>query len=237
MIDTHCHLLPGLDDGTRSVAEAVALARELIEAGVHTVLCTPHQSRRFPTDPEIARERLEELRTVLDAAEVALTLYLSAELNPAAALSLPPAQLRALAIGGRYLLVELEPTTPANAVATVFRHLESERLVPIFAHPERCRAVMQDVTALTAARDAGAVVQVVATSLAGAWGRSVQSGARGLLAEGRVDLLASDAHRPGRTSRRIRDALHWLDERFGDEAVQQLTSTTPAAVLAGGNVR
>jgi protein-tyrosine phosphatase len=237
VIDTHCHLLPGLDDGTRSVDEAIALARELVEAGVHTVLCTPHQSRRFPTDPERARQRLEELRGELDVAGIALTLHLSAELNPAAALSLASDRLRGLAIGGRYLLVELEPTTPASAVDTVLQHLDGEAFVPIFAHPERCRAVMRDVSGLSAAREAGALVQVVATSLAGAWGRSVQGGARSLLAEGRVDLLGSDAHRPGRTGRRLREVLRWLDERFGRETVQQLTSTTPQAVLAGQSVR
>jgi protein-tyrosine phosphatase len=237
LIDTHCHLLPAIDDGARSLDEALALARELIDAGVHTVVCTPHQSSRFPTDPETARERLVELRTALDNAGVALTLHLSAELTAAAALSLEPEQLHALAMGGRYVLVELEPATPASAVGTVVQQLEPERLLPIFAHPERCRAVMQDVTALTAAHDAGALVQVVATSLAGAWGRSVQRGAKGLLAEGRVDLLGSDAHRPGRTGRRLEGVLHWLDERFGDETVQRLTTRTPEAVLAGRGLR
>lgn len=233
MIDTHCHLLPEIDDGPRSMDESLELARELIEVGVHTVVCTPHQSRRFPTDPETALVRLAELRTALETAGAELTLHLSAELSPTVALSLAPERLRALAMGGRYLLVELEPTTPASAVATVFHQLEPEGLVPIFAHPERCRAVMRDVTVLTVAREAGALVQVVATSLAGTWGRSVQRGARGLLAEGRVDLLGSDAHRPGRTSRRLQEVLQWLAARFGDETMQCLTSRTPQAVLAG----
>jgi protein-tyrosine phosphatase len=233
VIDTHCHLLPGIDDGTRSLEEAVDLAAELVEAGVHTVVCTPHQSNRFPTDPRAAAERLVELRAALERAGSSLNLHLSAELSAAAALSLEPERLRALAMGGRYLLVELEPTTPASAVETVFNHLEAEKLTPIFAHPERCRAVMQDVTVLGAARDGGALVQLVSTSLAGAWGRSVQRGARGLLAEGRVDLLGSDAHRPGRTTRRLQDVLRWLGERFGDETVLRLTGTTPEAVLAG----
>ena len=82
MIDTHCHLLPGLDDGTRSPSEAIALAAELRDAGVRTVLCTPHLSRRFPTDLAVARERLAALVAELEASGIALELRLAAELSP-----------------------------------------------------------------------------------------------------------------------------------------------------------
>lgn len=234
MIDTHCHLLPELDDGTRSVEEALELAAELVEAGVTEVVCTPHRSRRFPTDPTVAGRRFEQLRTALEAAPIDLELHLSAELSPAVALSLAAPALAQIALGERYVLVELEPATPASAVATILARLHECDLVPIFAHPERSRAVMQDVGELVAAREAGALVQVVASSLAGAWGRSVERGAATLVASGRVDLLGSDAHRPGRTSRRLRDVLELLTRRIGRDAVHRLTVDVPRSVLAGG---
>ncbi len=233
MIDTHCHLLPGVDDGTRSSSEAVALAGELRDAGVTTVVCTPHYSRRFPTDFAVARERLGELEQALSAAEIALELRLAAELSPAFALSLDPAALGQVTIGPRYVLVELEPATPAIAVQTIFEHLEAHDFLPVFAHPERCRSVVQDLSTLVAARDAGALVQVVATSVAGSWGRSVERAALGLLEAGRVDLLGSDSHRPGRTSRRLRDVLQLLGRRWGQDAVRRLTVDAPRALLDG----
>jgi protein-tyrosine phosphatase len=233
MIDTHCHLLPGLDDGTRSLDEAVTLAGELVDAGVVTVVCTPHRSRRFPTDMATARERLTELRSALRASGIDLVLHLSAELSPAFALSLERAALHESAIGRRYALVELEPATPASAVPTLLAHLAEAQLLPIFAHPERCRAVARDSTALLAAQDAGAIVQVVATSLSGAWGRSVAQTAIGLVTSGRADLIATDAHRPGHTSRRLEDVLNRLTQRIGQEEVRRLTTEGPRALLAG----
>ncbi|HZC28110.1 MAG TPA: CpsB/CapC family capsule biosynthesis tyrosine phosphatase, partial [Gaiellaceae bacterium] len=65
MIDTHCHLLPGLDDGPQRAVESVELARALARAGVQHVVCTPHVSRRYPTRPREAHERLEAVRTLL----------------------------------------------------------------------------------------------------------------------------------------------------------------------------
>jgi protein-tyrosine phosphatase len=232
MIDTHCHLLPELDDGTRSLDEAVALAAELAEAGIVTVVCTPHRSRRFPTDMEIARKRLTELRDALRVSGIDLALQLAAELSPAYALSLDPAALRESAMGHRYALVELEPATPASAVPALFAHLAAAGLLPIFAHPERSRAVARDAGTLIAARERGALVQVVATSLSGAWGRSVAQTALGLVTSGRADLLATDAHRPGHTSRHLGDVLERLLGRIGPDAVRQLTTDAPLAVLA-----
>lgn len=231
MIDTHCHLLPGLDDGTRSLGEAIALAAELRDAGVTTVLCTPHLSRRFPTDLGVARERLAALASELAAAEIALELRLAAELSPAFAVSLDAPSLEEVTIGGRYVLVELEPATPAGSVKTILEHLETLSLKPVFAHPERCRSVAQDPRTLVAAREAGALVQVVATSVAGNWGRGVERAALGLLDAGRVDLLGSDSHRPGRAGRRLRDVLQVLARRWGDDVVQQLAVDGPRAVI------
>jgi protein-tyrosine phosphatase len=233
VIDTHCHLLPELDDGTRSLDEALDLAAELVSAGVTEVVCTPHRSRRFPTDPVVARERLTQTQAALQRATVDLALHLSAELSPAVALSLGVPALHELAVGGRYVVVELEPGTPASAVGTIFERLHNCELVPIFAHPERSRSVMHDVGELVAVREAGALVQVVASSLAGAWGRSVERGAVSLVKAGRVDLLGSDAHRPGGTSRRLRNVLSMLTERLGRDAVHRLTIDVPRAVLAG----
>src|SRR3954454_12595753 len=112
MIDTHCHLLPGLDDGTRSAKEALSLARDLVHAGVTTVVCTPHRSRRFPTDMAVARERFVEVKAAIESAGLPLELRLGAEVSPAFAVSLDRAALEEVTIGSRHVLVELEPATP-----------------------------------------------------------------------------------------------------------------------------
>jgi protein-tyrosine phosphatase len=238
MIDTHCHLLPGLDDGPQTMGDAVALARRLVADGVSTVLCTPHYSRMFPTDHDQAIERLGELRGALAAEAVRLELALAAEIGPALAVSAPLNDLRRRSIGGRYLLIEVLPDSPGGLFDAASDRLHEVGLTPIFAHPERCRAVQRHPTLIEDARGRGALVQVVAPSLIKRWGRSVAAAAWSLLGAGWVDLLGSDAHGARRRGVHLAEALDLVDERFGGETAHNLSRRNPALVVraAGAQV-
>ncbi len=126
MIDTHCHLLFGLDDGPRSPAETLSLARQQVAVGVTHVVCTPHFSRTFPTPLEQARERLAATRDLLIGAGIALELGLAAELSPGTSISEPIQALTERAIAGRFALVEMEPDTPAAFAAAVTERLRAK---------------------------------------------------------------------------------------------------------------
>jgi protein-tyrosine phosphatase len=233
VIDTHCHLLPELDDGPRSLDEAIELARELEAAGVTAAVCTPHFTRRYPTDHQAAQDRLEQLREALRGAALRLELTLAAEVGPNAALEAGDDTLRVRAIAGRFLLVELVPDTPGGFPSLCAERLEPLGLTPVFAHPERCRAIQRDPSVLADARERGAAVQVVAPSLAGAWGSTVARAAWSFVAAGRADLVASDAHRPGSTRGALRPVLESLRERIGRAETARLTEDGPARLCAG----
>jgi len=231
VIDTHCHLLPGIDDGPRDAADAVALARQLADAGVRDAVCTPHFSLRYPTRHEDAAARLETLRGALADAGTPLRLGVAAEVSPEHALAAPDEALRERRLGPRHLLVELEPETPSGALELTLDRLDALGLVPVLAHPERCRAVRERPALLDDARAGGALVQVVAPSLAGRWGDEVAAAAWSLLADGRVDLVASDAHRARSGGSHLAHALQMLQARFGAAAVAELTERAPAGVV------
>jgi protein-tyrosine phosphatase len=231
VIDTHCHLLPELDDGPRDLAESLELARELHGAGVRAVVCTPHFNRRFPTGHEAAGSQLARLREELEPTGIELELMLAAELGPNAAIESSEDELLRRAIAGRFLLVELEPGTPATFLGLCAERLEDLSLVPVFAHPERCRAIQRDASSLGEARSRGGLVQVVATSLAGAWGRTVGRAAWSFVASGRADVVASDAHRPGRGA--LPQVLAALVERVGASVAERLTETAPRRLWDG----
>lgn len=230
MIDTHCHLLPALDDGPPDVEGAVALARQLVEAGITAVLCTPHFSRRHPTTTAAARKRLVELRGELFERGVRLRLRLAAEVSPGFLASQPGDELRARSIGG-FLLVELEPATPVGFLETALERLADDGLRPVFAHPERCAATRRQPRLLEEARAEGALVQVVSSSLAGRFGGEVEGAAWRLLETGGVDLLASDAHRARSDGSHFEHAVSLVSERLGVEALRELTERGPARVL------
>ena len=232
MIDTHCHLLPGLDDGPRSPGGALELATLLVDDGVEFVLCTPHYSRAFMTDHGEALRRADGLGQALSDAEVPLRIGVAAEVSVHVALIADGEELRSRSIAGRFLLVELHPDTAAPTVATLCSRLAEIDLLPILAHPERSRAVQRHPGVLDSARSSGALVQVVAPSLTGTWGASVAQAAWHLLDTGRADLLASDAH-GRRLLPQLAMAVELVSRRVGEGVARSLTGSHPANVIQG----
>ncbi|HEX6702187.1 MAG TPA: CpsB/CapC family capsule biosynthesis tyrosine phosphatase [Gaiellaceae bacterium] len=230
MIDTHCHLLPALDDGPQRMESAIELAEQLVAADISFVLCTPHFSRLFPTSADLARERLLELRGELFTHGIRLKLSLAAEVSPGLLVSATSEELLARRVGA-FLLVELEPDTPVGFLSVAVDALAELDLRPIFAHPERSRAIRMSPRLLEEARARGALVQVVAPSLTGRWGGEAATAAWRFLEVGCVDLLASDAHRARREGTHIARARRLVEERFGRARLVDLTERGPAAVV------
>ena len=233
MIDTHCHLLPGLDDGPADEGEALGLARALVADGVRTVVCTPHLSARFPVEHDDASRAAELLRARLDAERIPLALELTAEVDPLAAYDAPLEELTRRALAGRFVLVEVTRDVSAPFFPAIADRLAPAGLAPVFAHPERSRAIQRSPAPLADARAAGAVVQIVAPSLLGRWREAVEECAWRLVEEGLADLLASDAHGVARRRVHLAEAARAVARRHGAAAAEALTQANPASVLAG----
>ena len=232
MIDTHCHLLPALDDGPVDERASLDLAASLVAVGVTYVVCTPHFSTRYPTEQAEALRAESALVRRLERDSIDLEIALAAEVTPERAVAASPDELRARSIGGRFLLVELLSDTPVVSFATISRRLDELGMVPVFAHPERCRALHRSLAALDDVRKEGALVQVVATSLTGRWGTETETLAWRLVDTGRADLLASDAHRKGHAASFERAAM-LVGDRLGEGVRDELTRRRPERVLAG----
>jgi protein-tyrosine phosphatase len=237
VIDTHCHLLPGLDDGPATIDEAIALAHVLVDQGVELVVCTPHYSRQYPTDHERARQALRVLCEELDAREVPLRLELAAEVADATAVTAPGAELQGRAIRRRYCVVEIVGTTAATTFDAVATRFIDFGLVPVFAHPERNRAVQRDASVLDWSRSLGALVQVVAPSLTGRWGDAAEAAAWELVGSGRADLLASDAHGVERRRCRLREAFDLVAAWATDDVARRLVQLGPERLVPTRGLR
>jgi protein-tyrosine phosphatase len=235
MIDTHCHLLPGLDDGPGSEAEALELARRLVDQGVRRVLCTPHYSSLFPTDHARARERHHALAPRLREGDIGLETSLAAEIGPGFAASAPLEELLARTIDGRFALIEVLPETSPTSLLAIRERFDDAGVRIILGHPERCRALYGRPALVDPLRADGVLLQVVAPSLIGRWGPDVEASAWRLVDTGRADLLGSDAHGARRRRPHLRAACELIEQRLGPEVVAELTERRPQAVLDAGD--
>jgi protein-tyrosine phosphatase len=235
VVDLHTHVLPGVDDGPATLAEAVDLVAGAAAAGVVTIVATPHVSARYPNTPTVVAGGVSALAAALAERSVAVRVLPGAEVESALLPSLAAADVEALTIGGtgRYLLVELPWDRVDAETGYLVRQLVSRGIRPVIAHPERYAYVQETPAVLASLTEAGAVLQVTVSSLLGDHGRAAAATARLLLDRGLAHLLASDMHGAGLKRAPLADAAGAVSDRM---LLDWLTRDVPGAIARGDDL-
>jgi protein-tyrosine phosphatase len=241
VIDLHTHLLPGIDDGPSSIAGAVAMAHVAVEAGTQAIVCTPHVHRSYPdVTPQVIHRGVAELREALAEEDVPLEILSGAEISLERLPGLSDADLRALTLGrGDWLLLELPFHGWPLSLPQMLYDLEVRGFGVVLAHPERAESVQLSPDRLRDVVGRGALVQVTASSFTGDHGARARRAAVGLLRQGLVHFLASDAHgvtwRPPDLREGLAAAAH--EGRLGEDDLAWSVEEGPRLVVEGGPVR
>lgn len=234
MIDLHCHVLPGIDDGPQTVEDALALARAASAAGTRTIVATSHVSWEYPNRAATIARLVDELNRRLSAEEAALKIRPGAEIAMTRLADTSPDELSRLTLGGSpWLLVEPPFTLVVEGLDVLIANLQDRGYRVLLAHPERCPAFHRDRSMLERLVASGVLTSVTAGSLDGRFGRAVRRFSFGLVRDGLVHNVASDAHDQIERPPSIAAEL----ERAGlVSLVGWLTQEVPAAILAGGGI-
>lgn len=234
MIDLHCHILPGLDDGPVKLDQALAMARVAADDGVTHVVATPHHR---PPAYVVSRRDVERevvlFNRRLDEAGIALEVLPGAEvaLRPELAAEARRGGVTCLGWQGRYFCLELgEAGAPEGLKDLVFQ-LRLQGLTPIITHPERL--VDRDWEWLAELVELGCLGQVTAMALTGRMGRPQRKAARELLQQGLAHLVASDGHGPERRPPLLGQARREVEQMAGPDMARQVFVDRPQAVLEG----
>ena len=234
MIDIHCHILPGIDDGPADLGEALALARAAVASGTSAIVATPHVSWDYPGNTAAAIvEGARLLKTALAHEQIPLELYTGGEIAMTRAAELTQAELVNLRLGGpagSHLLVECPLSPTAAGFETLLGLLRSRGHEIVLAHPERCPAFQRNPEAYERLIAQGMLGQVTAGSLVGRFGRLVQEFGDRLVREGLAQIIASDAHSAEQRRPSIRAEL--VAAGYGEQALW-LGREVPDAVLTG----
>ncbi len=234
MIDLHCHVLPGIDDGPDTIEDTIALARAARAAGTHTMVATPHVNRHYPNGPETIARLVAEVNSRLAAEEIAIDVRAGAEIALLSAVEMNAEQLGRLTLGGGpWLLVEPPFTPAATGLDAMMLAVARHGFQIVVAHPERCPAFHRDRAVLESLVRAGMLTSITAGSLVGRFGSQARRFALGLIRDGLVHNVASDAHDPFHRAPGMAAELH---SSGMDSLADWFTSQVPAAVLDGGVV-
>lgn len=189
-VDHHSHVLPGVDDGIRTIEEALAVIGYEASAGIDTLWCTPHIMEDVPNRTEVLKERFVQLK---EAYKGPVNLRLAAEymLDNLFDQRLKDGDL--LTMDDDILLVETSGmASPYDLTGTLGR-IMAEGYRPLFAHPERCRYLMEkDYERYS---QMGVMFQLNLGSLVGYYGNPVRKKAEWILSKGLYTVFGSDCHR------------------------------------------
>lgn len=236
MIDLHSHLLPGLDDGARTIADSLAIARDASAAGVTTMAATPHLRVDHPgVKPAELAERCADLERVLQRERITLAVIPGGEVDIHWAHSASDEVLRLVSYGqaGTWLLVE----TPYGTVSELFEDmlfvLNARGFQIVLAHPERNPSFQRRPERLRGLVERGAVLQLTAHALVTAARRTPERRlAETLVRDSMAHVIATDVHRASGRRSGLAEAAAAADALVSG-AGAYLTREAPAAILAG----
>ena len=232
MIDIHCHILPGIDDGSQSWEMTAEMCRIAAEDGTTHIVATPHANDDYAYDRNRFTEMLGQLH---DAADGKLSFTLGCDFhlshdNVRDALANP---CRYTIGETQYLLVEFSDYgIPPSTSQDIFS-LRSCGLVPVITHPERNQPLRKAPEMVLRLIEQGCLVQVTADAVTGAWGSRSQKMAEWLLQRDSVHVIASDAHDPVRRRPILSRAREAVAEMMGAEVADALVTANPEAIVEG----
>lgn len=233
MIDLHSHILPGIDDGARSLDVSLEMAAIALDDGIHTMACTPHiYPGMYLNDGPGIERATAALQDALDQRNMALRLVVGADVH------LVPGLLADVRSGwvptlnrSRYLLLEPSHTTPPPRFEESVFSLVAAGYTPVITHPERLTWVGSHYPAFLRLIEQGAWMQVTAGALTGVFGPQARYWGERFLGEGHTHLLASDAHSTGRRRPELSPALAIAERLLGKEEAARLVRDRPQAIL------
>lgn len=236
VVDVHCHVLPGVDDGPPDLEASLALCRALVEDGITIVCATPHEMGRYEGHnlPSQIRAMVASLNETLKAQGIPLTVDCGADVRVDGRLLelIENDQVMTIADKKKHMLLELPHETFID-LTNITRALVKRGIQPIFTHPERHHGMRARPDLLAHWVSDGMLVQVTAGSLVGKFGPNSQRNAWSLIDSGLVHIVATDAHDHVERKPCMTRAMDLLAQEISPTVARKLCIENPLEVYEG----
>jgi len=226
MVDIHCHILPGLDDGASDLETSLEMCRVAADDGIEAIVCSMHANDHYAFDPELVERAIDEVQQKTGGTPrlyPGCDFHLSYE-NVQSALNEPR---RHTVNHGSYLLVEFASLSIPPNIAQVFFQFRSRGMIPVITHPERNAWLQNSGAEIIDLVQGGSLVQITAGSLLGDFGRRAARFCRWLLERQLVHFVATDAHNATTRPPRLQKAYELVASEFGPLLAGRIFNENP----------
>jgi protein-tyrosine phosphatase len=237
MIDLHCHLLPGIDDGPETLEQALDLARLAVKNGITHSIVTPHiHPGRYENDAASILQNVTEFKTALTENAIPLQLGFAGEVRLSAEILMMVEQQQIPFYGEldgyQVFLLELPHSHVPPGSDKLVQWLLDRNIRPMIAHPERNKDIMRRFDKVQPFIEMGCLFQLTAGSIAGDFGEVAQETSRLMLETGKVTVIASDAHNVEYRPPRLDHGRDAAAEIIGHELAATMVESIPATLVA-----
>lgn len=217
MIDLHCHILPGVDDGAENEQAAIAMAREAVQQGITHIVATPHHRNRSYDNPaELIKHRVQALNQLIDKENIPLTILPGQEPRVFGEMVEAYHSGELLTLNeSQYVFIEFPSNHVPRYSKQLIYDLRVEGLNPIIVHPERNSEIVKDPNILYEFVQNGALSQLTATSLVGDFGKKIKKFSLDCIEHSLSHFIASDAHNTTTRPFSLREAYDTIENEFG----------------------
>ncbi|MEK4012846.1 tyrosine-protein phosphatase [Peribacillus sp. FSL M8-0224] len=220
MIDIHCHILPGVDDGSADMKESMNMARKAVEAGISHLYATPHHlNEKYVNVKNDIINRAVRLNESLQQANIPLIIHPGQEvrIHRDIFISLEKEEILTLDDNGRYLLLELPSGSVPTYTQEVIYELLLKGITPIIVHPERNKELIENHKLLFELVEEGALTQLTSGSIIGLFGKNVKSFSKKIVEHNLAHIISTDAHNIGSRGFTLQQAYETITKEYGIE--------------------
>ncbi|MCR2822930.1 tyrosine-protein phosphatase [Lederbergia panacisoli] len=233
MIDIHCHILPGVDDGAPNYANSLLMAKQAEAEGIHTIIATPHhQNGTYFNEKINILSRIEELNAYLKTENCKVNILPGQEIQIYGDLlrDYEDGKIMTLADQSTYVLIELPKSHVPGYTSQLFFDIQMRGLTPIIANPERNLEFIEQHDHLYSLVKNGAATQISSGSLTGHFGKKVQKFALDLVDGNLAHFVASNAHNAKKRSFRMEEAFDVIQKKYGSDHISYFQNNAKAVV-------
>ncbi len=232
-IDIHCHIMPGVDDGSKDMETSIQMLKIAEKNGITHVILTPHHKpMHHNVSPDHNVLYRKELQQQIDELGIKIKLFSGNEIyySDETQRELEQGKICTLA-DSDYVLVEFHPTNPYKAIHNAVYQIQGAGFIPILAHVERYSDIVSHPAYVEELINMGCYIQVNASSVMGKYGFGIRHFTRKLLKKKLVHFIATDAHDVGSRAPELAECRNYVDKKFGDDYGRRIFYSNAATVI------
>ena len=233
LIDIHCHILPGVDDGANDLEETMEMLEMACSSGISSIIATPHYKNRTKEETEELKKVFQEVKKEVKKYFPNFQLYLGNEIYYTEDTLNDLIEGRALTLAGsRYVLIEFLPSAMFSQILNAVRTLKTAGYLPILAHLERYECLLDEKgeAYLNDLKKAGAYFQVNGRTFKR---KTERKWCKKYMKNYSIDFVATDGHNRKDRTPKMNFAAGWITRKFGYKTAEKLFVTNPQKILEG----